>query len=694
MSLVAPMNLVAPLAPLALMALSACGSLAPAPEAAGARPPPQTAVGPATPTLPREARPQYDADGRLVGLEAPESAAPPASPASPAASGSVAGTSPGPGPASGTDTGASNVLITAGEAAQATGTLGVVVEVVAAEVLKALLERHLDVVRLGRIARDEVDEAEWSRLIDAAPAQARELLQTEGYFNARVVLQRQPRRTAGTADRVRMTVEPGPRARISRLNFEFEGELDRGASEGEAYAVKVRDELRAAWPLAPGREFSNSAWNEAKAAAIAKLRATGYATASWSGTAAQVDRERNEVRLFIVADSGPLFRLARIDIEGLHAQDADTVRNLLVGRQGAPVTEPMLLDLQERLQKAGLFSSINVSLDTTEPTSAAAATVLVRVQEAALQDYTFGLGVSANTGARASVTHVYRRVFGYAVTARNKGEWGEKRQAWEGEISSHPGPDLYRNLLGGTVEWLKGDADIVLSQRLRLGRTVDTGRIERLYFVEAERAKRETPLVTTRAIAFSINYHAIRRDLDSVVLPTRGYSVSGQVGLGRSQATDAETGPFTRAYGRFTGYLPLGQSWYGQVRLELGQVFKDGAVVAPDSQRFRAGGDDSVRGYGYRSLGPVSNGVVGSGDSLVTTSLELARPFSASLPSVWGAVFVDAGNADNSFSTLKPVLGYGVGVRWRSPVGPLRVDWAYGQELRKSRLHLSVGIAF
>ncbi len=614
--------------------------------------------------LPREARPQYDTDGRLVGLEVTPS-----------------GT-------------AGNVLLSAGEAAQAGGTLGVTVDVVAPTALKELLEKHLDVVRLGRMARDEVDEAEWSRLIDAAPAQARELLQTEGYFNARVVLQRQPRRTAGAADLVRMTVEPGPRARISRLNFEFEGDLERTASEGEAYATTVRDDLRAAWALPQGREFSNTTWGEAKAAALARLRAAGYATATWSGTAAQIDRERNEVRLYIVADSGPLFRLGSITIEGLHAHDATTVRNLLVAREGAPVTETVLLDFQERLQKAGLFASINVTLDTSDPTTADKASVLVRLGESALQDYTFGIGVSANTGARASVTHVYRRVFGYAATARNKAEIGEKRQAWDGEISTHPGPDLYRNLIGGTVEWLKGDADVVLSQRVRLGRTVDAGRIERLYFAEVERAKRETDLETTRSIAYSINYHGIWRDLDSAVLPTQGFSVSGQIGLGRSQATNAETGPFSRLYSRFTGYLPLGQSWYGQVRLELGRVLKDGNVVAPDSQRFRAGGDDSVRGYGYRSLGPVSSGVVGSGDSLVTTSIELARPFSAGLPSVWGAVFLDAGNAANSFSTLDPVLGYGVGVRWRSPVGPLRVDWAYGRELRRSRLHFSVGIAF
>ncbi|MBL8856766.1 MAG: hypothetical protein JNK57_22585, partial [Planctomycetaceae bacterium] len=137
------------------------------------------------PPMPREARPQYDASGRLIGLEGDA------------------------------ETGQGNVLVTPGEAALGTGTLGVAVDIDAPAPLKALLERHLDVVRLGRMARDEVDEAEWSRLIDAAPAQARELLQTEGYYTARVVLQRQPRRTAGAPDRVRMTVQTGPRARVS-----------------------------------------------------------------------------------------------------------------------------------------------------------------------------------------------------------------------------------------------------------------------------------------------------------------------------------------------------------------------------------------------------------------------------------------------------------------------------------------------
>ena len=556
--------------------------------------------------------------------------------------------------------------------------------------IKQLLERYLDVVRLGRIAREDVDDSEWARLADAAPAQVRELMQTEGYFAPTVTLTRDKEET----NVVHLRVDPGPRARVSKVTLVVEGPLERGASEGDQDAIGFLSDWRKAWVMPEGSPFRNPQWSEAKSAALAALRAGGYATAAWTGTNAEVDTETNTVRLYVVVDSGPQFRYGSLQIEGLVAQDKETVGHLFNARKGSPITETMLLDFQERMQKSGLFESTSATLDLTAA-DPAAAPIVVKVREAPLQVYTFGVGISANNGPRASVEHSYRRVFGYALSSRNKIEWGQKRQFWEGEISTHPGEGLYRNLVGGTVENLESDTDTVLSQRLRVGRTQDTQRIERLYFVEAERSRTITINdERTNAFALSLNYHGVWRDLDSVILPTQGFSFAGQAGVGRSHGTNADTGTFTRAYARITGYLPLGTSWYGQARLEVGQVFLGQNMVVPESQKWRAGGDDSVRGYSYRSLGPVVNGLVTSGTALYTASVEVARPISKSLPSVWGAVFIDAGNAANSFKELHPVIGTGIGVRWRSPVGPLRLDWAWGAETRKARLHFSVGIAF
>ncbi|HRD99526.1 MAG TPA: BamA/TamA family outer membrane protein, partial [Rubrivivax sp.] len=495
-------------------------------------------------------------------------------------------------------------------------------------------------------------------------------------------------------DLVRLNVEPGPRVRVGRVTIEAEGELESGAGRGDAHALATLEQIRKAWALPSGSEFRNADWGDAKDAVLARLRAAGYAAAVFSGTGAEVDVARQEVRIFVVVDSGPLFRFGKLRIEGLATHDEHTVGYFVGARRGAPVTESLLLDFQDRLQKSGLFDGVSVTLDT-DPQHAAEAAVVARLQESPLQVYTFGVGFSANTRERASVEHLYRRVFGFAAQSRLKIELGRLRQAWDGEVSSHPGEGLYRNLVGGAVERLVSDTDVVLSQRLRIGRAQDTTRLERLFFAELERSLRRTTAGDRNsATAGSLNFHGGWRDLDSIVLPSDGQTLSIQLGIGRSRGTNADSGAFGRAYGRLTVYRPLGRTWYGQARVELGRVFLGTRMVVPESQKWRAGGDDSVRGYAYRTLGPLVDGVVGSGTLLATGSLELARPVSAQMPSVWGALFVDAGNAADSFGQLKPEVGYGVGVRWRSPVGPLRLDLARAQKTGKARLHFSVGIAF
>jgi len=263
-------------------------------------------------------------------------------------------------------------------------------------------------------------------------------------------------------------------------------------------------------------------------------------------------------------------------------------------------------------------------------------------------------------------------------------------------LISHPLEGLYRNLVAGSSERLRTTDELRSSWSARIGRTQDTQRIERLYYAEYVNARLSTASTATDSDsdAVSGNYHWVFRNVDSVLLPTQGFTLSAQSALGYARSSTAENGPFGRAYGRLTGYWPLGKSWYGTARIEAGQVFAQSSVGVPDTLLFRAGGDDSVRGYAYRSLGPQVAGVVTSGRLLMTGSIEVARPISANRPAFWWALFADAGNATNRWGDLDPAYGYGVGMRWRSPVGPLRLDLAYGQRVHAYRVHLSVGIAF
>jgi translocation and assembly module TamA len=566
------------------------------------------------------------------------------------------------------------------------------IDIVAPDEVKPLLKNFLDLSRFQNApATEGINSAELDRLVAAAPAQARALLETEGYFDAQV----QVSRTLGAKGlpllHVQVTV--GPRTLVDALALDAVGPLQSAAEGGDVRAVALLAALRRQWPLQPGQPFRQSAWSNAKNTTVANLRAEGYPAAEWKSTDAQVDAPAHTARLSLVADSGPLFRLGAIKIEGLQRHDEDSVRKLTTFNPGTPYSEKLLLDYQERLQKLGLFEGVSVEIDPNTAT-AEAAEVLVRVKELPLQQATIGVGYSANTGPRLTFEHTARRVFGTPWIAKNKFELGPDLKSWQGDLTSHPLDGLYRNLLGGNAERLRSADEVRTSWSARIGRTQDTPKIERLYYFEYVHVRLDTAAGNSNNEALSYNYHWVYRDVDSVLLPTQGATYSAQGAVGYARSTTQDNGPFTRAYGRVTWYKPLGASWYATVRAEAGQLFAADNVGIPDTLLFRAGGDESVRGYAYRTLGPTVNGAVTSGRVLFTGSAEVARPISAQRPAFWWAVFVDAGNAANRWNELSPALGYGVGLRWRSPVGPLKLDLAYGQEVRKARVHLSVGIAF
>ena len=557
--------------------------------------------------------------------------------------------------------------------------------------IRALLGRHLDLVRATQLRDDESLEAsELQRLTAAAPAQVRELLKTEGWFEPDIVVVHMP----GPPPVVQLRVRPGPRIRVASIDVRTEGALQPLAAGGDAQARAFDERLRRAGSLQAGQPFRNPAWSETKLQWLAALRAAGYAAATLRSSQAEIDVAAGTARLVGVLDSGPLFLAGALHVEGLQRHDLATVRHLAGFGPGRPLTESLLLDYQDRLQKTGLFDSVSITFDA-HIEQAGASTVTVHLNELPLQQATVGVGLSTDTGPRASLEHQHRRPFGWAMVAHDKLEWGRDVQRWNADVFSHPGAGFVRWLLGVQVERERSATDLVLSQRVRVGRTQDTPAFERLAFVEWLRSRQSLASgEVADAQAASANLHLVLRRLDNVLLPTRGVSLSLQWGLGQARSTQGGVGPYARLQGRLTGYLPLGAQWYAKARVEVGQIVKRDALVVPDALGFRAGGDESVRGYAYRSLAPVVSGHVVSGNTLLTASAELARPISADWPALWGALFVDAGRATDRWQDFKPALGYGAGLRWRSPIGPVRVDLAWADELRKARLHLGVGVSF
>jgi translocation and assembly module TamA len=403
------------------------------------------------------------------------------------------------------------------------------------------------------------------------------------------------------------------------------------------------------------------------------------------------------------------------------------VRALLDFSPGQPMREQPLLDYQDRLARSGLFDTISVTVDpepllragadavaaasegvTTSPDAGTttpertpailSVPVIVRVRERPMHQLTLGAGYSDSTGPRITAEHLHQSIFGWDWQAKTKLQLGRDATQASLDLISHPQPGPYRNLAAASISTSLASGLEVTSQKLRVGRSRDLDRIERLYYLEFLRAS----TVPTSGVgvrddnsSLAYTYQWVWRDLDNPVLPTQGRALSLDASLGHSFHVESDSDWFGRTTGRLTTYWQMGDRWYGQSRLQLGQVFSRQGVSVPFTLLFRAGGDESVRGYGYQSLGPVdAAGTALGGHVLATGSFELARPIARDIPSVWGAVFVDAGNAADNWQGFQPALGWGAGLRWRSPVGPLRIDLAYGEQLRRVRLHFSVGITF
>jgi len=571
-------------------------------------------------------------------------------------------------------------------------------EVHAPGTLRQLLLDYLDLARFQSApASEAITPAELERLAAAAPAQARSLLETEGYFDAAVKVTKSD---GAGLPRIEVDVVPGPRVVVRSVAIDSTAPLaPREPTRDQPWRDRL-DKLRATWALRDGEPFRQPAWNSAKNAALGALRGDGYPRAEWQSTKASIDAVEQSAALSVTVEPGPLFHVGPIRIEGTHRYDEAAIRRVAGLSPGTEYSEKRLLDFQERILKLSLFEGASVEIDANGPPEAAP--VIVKVKELSQHQATVGVGFSANTGPRVSLEHWDRKVFGQEWIAHTTLTLGPDLKSLGTEFTAYPDEHLWRKLAAASIEQLRSADETRNSWSVRAGRSKDTTDFERLYYLEASYSKVQSAPLTTSSNALFLNYQWLRRDVDNILMPTSGTALGLQGGVGYGDGTrqrsdvpgtESSRAPFLRAYARLNAYRPVG-SWFANARVEAGHVFVSNPIAVPDPILFRAGGDNSVRGYDYRTLGPTVNGAVVGGRVLLTGSLEFEHALLDRLPALLGAVFVDAGDAADRWNDLRPVFGYGVGVHYRSPVGPLRLDVAYGQDVRKVRLHVSVGVVF
>ena len=558
--------------------------------------------------------------------------------------------------------------------------------------VREILEKHLELQRYRAVT--DLDEAELERLIVLAERNVRNLVGTLGYFSPDIRITREGR--VNERPVIVVTVEPGQATVIGPVALSFTGDI---ADSPDSDAVAQRRNIERDWRLPTGQPFTQDGWNSAKTQALRQLVARRYPAGRLAGSLADVDAPNHTASLRADLDSGPLYRLGPMQVSGVERYDPLLVPRLARLNQGEVYDLNRLVEAQLRLASSGYFDSAYVFINPEN--DPLAVPVQGQVREAKLQKIILGVGVTTDTGPRASVEHTHLRVPGIGWRATTKLQLEKKSPFAQTEWTSIPDEANWRWGVLGRVERINDEELITQAQRLRFGRSQIGDRIDRNIYLQYDRASvKGAGLAGNSASAagdgsaLTANYVWTGRYFDTLPFPSRGYALGVELGAGTTLGQDRQ--PFTRTVGRWLGIKPL-ESGRIAMRAEAGAVLAKDTANIPATQLFRTGGDNTVRGYGYRDIGiALANGVIGPGRYLAVGSVEWQRPITLRGRSseFEHTVFIDAGAVADKPQDLRPSFGVGTGVRWKSPIGPLQIDLAYGLKVRQARLHISVGFVF
>ncbi len=554
------------------------------------------------------------------------------------------------------------------------------VEIKAPRSLKKALESDLDLMR-WREAEQPPDAELLTRLAHEAETQSREILAARGYVSAEA---RAEVFTSELPMRVRLTVKRGEVVRVRTVDVRFAGPI---AESPDPLDARVMDEVRAQFALKDGMIFTQERWLAAKQRALERVARRRWPAATISASEVRIDPVQSRAEIALAIESGPAFSFGEIEIEGLARYAPRRVETLRPYEPGETYDRERLDRFQRRLASTGYFASAHVAIDAN-PAEAAAAPVHVAVIEAPARRIELGVGYGTDAEAYGSAEFRDHNFAGSALRLRTRVEADFLEQAFENELSL---PERFGWSDTAGIRFEHSDIeDLVTDEVSLVAKTSALDELSRPSFSGTFAFSRQkAPSVLSESVyALLLEYTHTWRATDDLLTPRRGWMAQVQVG---AAPPGVSTRAFGRAIARSAFYYPLTQRDDLALRAEAGAVLAGASTGIPQSMLFRTGGSTSVRGYDLESLGDDESGAVLGGRYFALASIEATHWFTER---IGAALFVDAGNAWNEAAGVPLALGTGVGLRAASPIGPLRIDVAYGEQDGTVRLHFSLGLTF
>ncbi len=524
-------------------------------------------------------------------------------------------------------------------------------------------------------AADDAPDLRIRRLHARAEDEIRSALQPFGYYAPTIAA---TLAEDGEVWRARYVVERGPQVMVATVEVQVLG--DAAADPGFRAVI-------AEFPVKPGDALSHATYELGKRQLTSYAARKGYFDAAFDSSAILVTVGQQKADVVVHFAAGPRYQFGPVTLNQDILDDRMVVGYVKIAA-GDPYDVEPLLKMQNELSTGPYFAAVEVKT-MREEADGLRVPIAVDLFPAKSQRWEVGGGYGTDTGLRGKVKAEWRRLNRAGHHAEAELEASQVEYSASGKYLipwPYPRTELltfYGGLGRYEPRWSESWRSLVGAS---LGRSRGSWRETISLAYEHESFTIAGGDGTSDLLLPGISWTRTRSD--DPFIPTRGVRLRADV-FGAHDAVLSSVS-FLQLGAEAKLIRRLSPKLRGLGHVSAAHIFTSDFADLPPTHRFVTGGDQTVRGYAYESLGPTNAaGEIVGGDTLVIAGLELEYRFLGS----WGlAVFLDSGNAWDGFSG-DLAYGPGAGVRWFSPIGIVRLDGAIGisEDGDPVRIHLAIG---
>lgn len=530
---------------------------------------------------------------------------------------------------------------------------------------------------VGVITEEEMKS--WRSLQQRLDERVQQALQSLGYYHADYKIEQHQ-------GEIRLLILPGQPVTVRKVLLEIEGE---GHDQDDFI------HLKSAIPIKSGDVFNHGQYEKLKSSLHETATELGFFDADWQKHEAHLNLEKNQVDISLIYNTGKRYHFGQIRFLGRDGKPQALLKPhlleaILPFSEGDPYEADKVIELNRSLLNTRYFNEARVQVQRDQSIEQH---VPIDVVLSASKPNHMDFGIGYSTDVRERISVKWQRPLindkGHGIEAST--ELSPVRSTFDTKYTvpwNHPLNDTLQYVYGVKRE----KTEEVINWNTVLGIQRQIKKSGGWQFTSSLRWNRDTtelPTQTEKSDLLLPGFSVERTRSKGGMDPWWGDRQFYQMEASSEQVlSDVDLLSFRTGF-RFL--RTLAGKHQILMRGDAGILLTNNFNAVPQSMRFFAGGDQSVRGYSYRSISPRdSSGVLVGARNVLTGSLEYDYEF---YPRWRMAFFTDAGDAFDTISDKSFKIGSGTGVRWVSPVGPIRLDlaWAVSEKDKPFRIHFSMG---